>query len=298
MRIFVTGASGYIGYAVACAFRRAGHQVLGLVRSETSAQLLRTQEIVPVLGDIGRPETFVVHAEKSEVLVHCALDTSADKVAKDERAIDALLLCARKSDHVHTIMYTSGIWVYGNSKEIVDESTPLNPLSLVSWRPNHENKILSVQSSNLRTVVIRPGCVYGGADGLTAIWFTQAAKKGHVAIIEDGSNRWAMVHRDDLASAYVIAAEKELSKVVLNITDGTHYTVREMAEAVCLAAGCPEQIVSIPYQKAVATYGPLAEGMAVDHKISNQRAIRLLDWHPRHASFIDEAPLYYAAWKR
>ncbi|MGE3534073.1 MAG: NAD-dependent epimerase/dehydratase family protein, partial [Parachlamydiales bacterium] len=139
MRVFITGASGYIGEAVAHAFRKRGHHVCGLVRSEKSANELRKHEIIPILGDISAPQTYFLHAEQAEVLVHCAFENSADAVKKDAIAIETLLTAAKKSSQIKMIIYTSGIWVYGNTRgHIVDEATPLNPLDLVKWRPRSE----------------------------------------------------------------------------------------------------------------------------------------------------------------
>ncbi len=298
MRVFITGASGYIGQAVALAFRKRGHHVSGLVRSETSANHLRMNEIIPIIGDISQPQTYFFHAEQAEVLVHCAFEMSAEAVSKDLVAIETLLSAAKKSTQVKSLIYTSGIWVYGNTRgQLADEMTPLNPLNLVRWRPDHETQILEAASPTLRAMVIRPGCVYGGAGSLTAMWLAEASKTGNISYIGDGSNRWSMIHRDDLAESYVLAAEKELSGSAINVNDGTHYTVREMVEATAKAAKIPGKILSLSEREATQLYGPLAEGLSVDQRISNERAIRLLDWHPRHLSFIDEIDLYYHAWE-
>jgi len=300
MRIFITGASGYIGQAVAAACRRKGHYVCGLVRSEESALILRKNEVVPIFGAIHSPESYCLHAEQAEVLIHCAFDNGDESIEKDAVAIDTLLTVAKQSSQVKTLIYTSGIWVYGNIRggHIIDETTPLNPIELVKWRPSHEGQILQAASSSLRTVVIRPGCVYGGKGSLTAMWFAEAERSNTISVIEEGHNRWPMIHRDDLAECYALVAEKELSgAIVLNVTDGTHYSVREMVEAAAQASGIEGNITSIPFSAAINRWGALAQGLAIDQKVSHERATRLLNWHPRHLSFIDEVDLYWQSWK-
>src|SRR5437879_2251330 len=106
---------------------------------------------------------------------------------------------------------------------MLDESSSENPIEFVKWRILHEQRLLAANIAGLRTVIIRPGCVYGKADGLTALWFS-SAHGGSVEVVGNGLNHWCMVHVKDLAEAYVLAAEKELSGVVLNIVDHTHYT--------------------------------------------------------------------------
>src|SRR2546428_14006954 len=91
MQVFVTGATGYVGWSVATAFRRAGHRVWGLTRSEAKAPRLAQQEIEPVIGDLGDPKTYADVAAECAALVHAAFEYSANGVAKDKKAIEALI---------------------------------------------------------------------------------------------------------------------------------------------------------------------------------------------------------------
>src|SRR5579872_294427 len=255
MRVFITGASGYIGNAVAKAFVRAGHRVAGLIRSEKSAKALRAAEIEPIIGDMGQPESYKAAAEHAEVLIQCASDMSAERVKRDADTIATFQQIAQKSSLPRIFLYTSGCFVYGSRPEIVDEASPLNPLDIVLWRPGHEEKVLAAASKNLRCVIFRPGFVYGGAGGYCDPWFA-SAQKGQIEIAGNGENYRTMIHRDDLGEAYVLAAEKELSNVILNLSDGTYHKVKEMAEAVAAAAGIPKKIKYIPDAEALAQFGP------------------------------------------
>src|SRR5579872_7470325 len=218
MKVFVTGASGYIGQAVAKAFRFNGHDVWGLVRTEKSAQGLKRDEIRPVIGSLEQPNSLKSVLSDAEAIVHCAFDSSGEGVKKDEAAIDLFIKAAAHGPFPKSILYTSGVWIYGNTREkVVDESERVQPLSVVKWRPSHEEKLLKAESPLIRPVVIRPGCVYGRKGSLTSMWFN-SAKNGKIEIAGNGENRWAMVHIDDLARLYVKAAEKEASGVILNGT--------------------------------------------------------------------------------
>ncbi len=292
MRVFITGASGYIGNAVARAFRRNGHQVTGLVRTAEQAKRLAAAEIAPVLGDLKDPASYQQAARAAEALVHCAFEYSKEGVARDQQTLDAFLGCEPKA-----LIYTSGVWVYGNTQgQIVDESNPLQPIELARWRVEQEKKVLQATSMHLRTVIIRPGVVYGGAGGLTGLWFASAAK-GAVEIVGSGNNFWSLIHIEDLARAYVLAAEKELSNLALNVTDGTFHSVKEMAEAAAKAAGIAGKVVSIPLPDAQKQLGPVWEGLAIDQKASSERIQRLLGWKPFHLGFIEDVERYYASWK-
>ena len=298
MRIFVTGASGFIGGAVARAFARRGHEVRGLTRGETRNPGLRVDGVIPVTGDLNSPESVLALAARSEVFVHCAHEYSAEAVARDNAAIEIMLALAKQGGP-RGLVYTSGVWVYGNcchdGIDSVDEASPLDPLALVGWRPSHEARILEAAGGAVRAVVIRPGCVYGGAGSLTGNWFASALKEGAAVVAGDGRNRWAMVHLDDLADLYVRAAEREVSGVFNG--SGVGGVVAEMAAAAAVAAGASGRIKILDADKAREMYGPLAEGLMASQAVRRGRAERLLDWHPRHRGFAENAAVHFASWR-
>jgi nucleoside-diphosphate-sugar epimerase len=297
MRVFVTGASGYIGNVVARTFREKGHTVYGLVRSQENADLLSLNEIWPVFGELEKLESYAKILEEVEVVVHCAFDATEKGVERDLTFIDAVLNTYSKSSLSHAFIYTSGVWVYGSTGyKTVDEASPLNPIDIVKWRPEHEQKILKATSPYLRTVVMRPGCVYGSVGGLTNFFFT-STQNGAVSMVGNGRNRWTMVHVQDLAHAYVSAAEKEVTGVILNVTDDTNPTVQDLAEAVARSAGKPGQIHSLSSEEAEKQFGSLVQGLTIDQEVNNARIKRLLHWQIHHASFIHDVDIYYNAWK-
>ncbi|MBA3721996.1 MAG: NAD-dependent epimerase/dehydratase family protein [Parachlamydiaceae bacterium] len=296
MRVFVTGASGYIGSTVAKAFRAKGHMVYGLVRTAESSNQLSLNEIWPIIGDMNNPDSYKAALEDVEVVVHCALEASEKSIELDAKTIDTVLGVFSKSNLPRAFIYTSGVWVYGSTNDkIVDESSPLNPPDIVKWRPRHEEKVLNATTANLRTVIMRPGVVYGKVGGLMNILF-DSARDGTVNIIGQGSNRWAMIHIQDLAYAYVAAAEKELTRTVLNVADDSHFTVREMAEAIAKSAGIEGNVNELSIEDARKQHGDLIQGLALNQQVNNARIKRLLGWQIHHFPFIEEVDLYYNAW--
>ena len=296
MKIFVTGATGYIGYEVASALRRAGHDVWGLVRSKTKAEALAAAEIHPVLGTMQESADWREVAESCSVLVHAAADSQADTLAVDAQAVDVLLAAARLGPQPTTFVYTSGVWVYGNTGEtLVDETTPTNPVKLVSRRPITERKILN--TDGVRGLVIRPGCVYGRRGGLTGMWFHGAANERALGCVGDGGNRWTMVHVDDLAELYVRAVESGITGEVFNATDRSRATVGEMLRAVARVTDFAGEIRHVPLAEAIKAMGDFAECLALDQHVDSRKAVRLLGWQPRHGGFLDGVATYFEAWK-
>lgn len=295
MDIFVTGATGYIGFNVAQKMRRAGHRVWGLTRSAEKAGRLSRQEIIPVIGNMQNPESYREVAEHCSVLVHTASDHQNDTVALDRRTVDTFLEAGEEGPWPKTVIYTSGCWVIGDTGDgMADETTGLDPVDMVAWRPEHEELIL--QAEHLRGLVIRPGCVYGKQGGLTGMWF-EGAENGELRIVGDGSNYWTMVHVDDLAEAYLRAAESGLIAEDFNISDRSRWTVEEMAEAAADAAGYVGEITTLAVEEAAAEMGPMAEALALNQHVDARKAVRILDWQPKHGGFVDEVETYYRSWK-
>ena len=144
--------------------------------------------------------------------------------------------------------------MYGSTRgALADETTPLNPPKLVAPRPAIERMVL--ESGDVRGVVLRPGCVYGYQGGLTGMWFAGAVSEKSLKAVGDGRNRWAMVHADDLADAYLRAGESGLAGEVFNITDRSRASVREMLAAVAGATGYQGEIRFVPVAEAAAKMG-------------------------------------------
>jgi len=297
MRVFVTGATGFIGLAVAQAFARAGHRVLGLTRTPAKAGRLAAREIEPVVGALQEPDGWRARAAGCQVFVHCAMDYAARTYELDRAAIEALAGCGGRRGAAHTLLYTSGVWVYGDTQGArVDETSPLNPPGLVAARVASEELVLSRARPELATIVIRPGCVYGGQGSLTAAWF-ESATKGAARFVGDGAQRWAMIHLDDLADLYVRAGESGLACEVFNATDRSRASVRECAAAASRAAGGQGQVVSVPLEEARGSLGPLAEPLTFSQHVDSGKAARRLGWQPRHAGFVDEVETLHLAWR-
>lgn len=297
MKVFVTGATGHIGFAVATAFARAGHETFGLLRTPSKAPLLEAAEVVPVPGSMEEPEAWRAAAEDCSVLVHCAVDDSERSWDLHRAALGALRDAGRDRAG-RLLIATSGVWVYGDTGDrAVDETAPLDPPTFVAPRPAVDAAVLSWNGGGFRTLVVRPGCVYGGGGSLTAAWFESAAKDGAARVVGDGTNRWAMVHRDDLAELYVRAAESGLGGEVLNATDRSRATVNECAAAASLAAGAEGRLEHVPVEQAVAAMGPFATCLALNQHVDSWKAVHRLGWTPRHGGFVDAAPRLRAAWK-
>jgi nucleoside-diphosphate-sugar epimerase len=296
MRIFVTGATGYIGFEVASALGRAGYEVWGLARSPEKATALAAAEIRPVLGTLQNPGDWREAAEECSVLVHAAADSQGDTLAVDAQTVDVLLAAARLGPQPTTLVYTSSVWVYGSTGEkLVDETTPTNPVRIASRRPATERKILNAEG--IRALVIRPGCVYGRRGGLTAMWFHGAANERALGCVGDGSNRWAMVHADDLADLYVRAIDSGIAGEVFNATDRSRATVSEMLRAVARVTGFAGEIRHVPLREAHEAMGDFAECLAVDQHVDSRKAVRRLGWQPKHGGFVDGAATYFEAWQ-
>jgi nucleoside-diphosphate-sugar epimerase len=298
MKVFVTGATGYIGFAVASAFAAKGHHVVGLARSAEKAKLLAAAEIQPVIGNMNDPSSYTDAARSCELFIHCAAEMSEEFHMLDRKTANHFMDIARTSPSKHSLIYTSGVWLYGQTKgACVTERSALNPARLVLPRQETEKLVLNANNEQLSTMIIRPGCVYGKSGSLTASWFESAVQHGKTQIVGDGHFHWSMVHIEDLADLYVRVGESYLHGEIFNATDGSRLTVLDCAKAVNRVVNGNEAVDIIALEQAAKTMGDFAECLTLDQHVDSSKANRLLNWQPRHRRFIDGVSRYFDAWK-
>lgn len=271
MRIFLTGATGFIGSVVTEKLLAAGHDVAGLARSDESARRLESAGAQAVRGSLDDSDSIARGAAAADGAIHLAMDFSADAPRLDRNAIDAILRGLDGGGK--PFVYTSGVWVMGSTGgHVVDETAPLNPVSLVTWRPAHEEIVR--QAKGARGVVIRPAMVVGRGGGFVASLFRPDAR-GVVTYVGTGENRWSTVHVDDLADLYVLALGAPAGSLYFAAT-GPATPVPVIAQA--FAGGAPLEALSV--EDARRTMGPLADALAIDCMVTGLKAVRELGWAP------------------
>jgi nucleoside-diphosphate-sugar epimerase len=282
MRIFLTGATGYIGSAVLDAVLRGGHQVTALVRDPEKAERVAMRSVQPVIGELSKPKSYAAAAETCDGIIHTAFEYSKRGAAVDRDAIDTLLGVARRRNvagHASFVVYTSGVWVLGKTTKPAEEDAPVNPIALVAWRPPHEKAVLDGGADgSVRTAVIRPGVVYGGSRGIIGDMLKDAAN-GLVRVIGTGKNYWPCVYDRDLADLYLRVASNPAASGIFHANDEADERVNDIADALANHARRPADIRHVPLEEARAKMGDYAEALALDQKVRSPRA-RALGWAP------------------
>jgi nucleoside-diphosphate-sugar epimerase len=267
MRVFLTGATGYIGSAVAERLRAAGHQVSALARSDAAVARLTAAGIEPIRGDFAEPQSVAAGARGADGVI--SLATTYDP-AVDGPAIDAILEALAGSSK--PFVYTSGIWSHGDTAgKVVDESSPPKPVPLVAWRQEVEDRVIGAARQKIRTVVIRPAIVYGRGGGIPAGFVESARKDGAAQFVGTGQNRWPFVHVDDLADLYLLALENAPPGTLLLGVSGEAHPVREVAAAASRGAGANGRIRAWALEDARKKLGAYADALVLDQQASGKR---------------------------
>jgi nucleoside-diphosphate-sugar epimerase len=281
MRIFLTGATGYIGSAVLDAMLRAGHDVTALVRDPEKAERVALRGVTPLIGELSKPAPYVAAAEAADVIVHTALEQSKRVQKVDRQALDALLAAAGRriaAGKRAAFVYTSGIWVLGDTQGQATEDAPIRPAALVAWRPEHERLVLDAASSGLRAVVVRPAIVYGGARGIIGDLLKDALN-GLVRVVGDGRNHWPCIYDRDLADLYVRVATHDDAAGVFHANDEADERVDDIVEAIARHAKMTPDVRHVPIEEARSKMGPYADALALDQIVRSPRA-KGLGWSP------------------
>ncbi len=295
MRVLVTGATGYIGSAVAGELAAAGHRVVGLTRAPEKAAMLEAMGAEPVVGDLRDTDSWAGAASESEALVHVAAEDSEDGPAVDRMAVDALLASTAGAPRV--LVYTSGCFILGDTGYgPANEDAPVDhPPERAAWRPAQERRVLDADAPGLATSVIRPGMVYGGEDGAFADFFGSAEDEGAARFVGDGTNRWSPVYRGDVARLYRMVLERA-GRGVFHCAEAAE-RVDALAAAASRAAGAGGATVATPLAEARREMGALADALVLDQVMGCARA-RAFGWAPEHPPFIESADAVYAEYGR
>ena len=296
MRIFLTGATGHIGAAVLDAFVRSGHRVDALVRNSVKASQVQARGATPVLGNLREPATFADAAAAVEGIVHTALDNTAQKVEVDARVIDTLLASAAASKTAECLIYTSCTWVIGNTTSPADETTSLDPAEISSWRAAHEQRVLAAATETFRTIVIRPGIVYGGSRGIIADVLKDAANS-LIRVVGPGDNRWPLVYDRDLADLYVRIAVTLGASGLFHANDEGDEHVNDIVAAISHHAPTRPSVRHVPLPEARKKMGAYADALALDQVVRSPRA-RALGWNPSLKSVSGNAARLMEEWRR
>ncbi len=284
MKIFLTGATGYIGSAVAEALQAAGHAVAGLARSAEAEQTLKLRSITPLTGDLKSAKSLRSGVQSCDGVIHCGTTNDGHH---DADAVGGMI---ETLEGTHKpFVYTSGVWVLGNTGDTpATEEAPVNPPYIVGWRPALESDVLAASSAGIRTIVVRPGVVYGRGMGLAGIFVQTANEKGAAYTIGDGHNRWSAVHVEDLADLYVRLIEHG-APGLYHAVDGAPVRMREVAEAASFGAGAGGKTASWTPVEAGDRFGAaLVEALLLDQVVSGDKAKRELGWEPKAVPLVDD----------
>lgn len=301
-RVLVTGATGFVGGAVARALLGGGHDVVGVVRSRDKARGLAEAGAELVVGDMLVPDTYASAVEKVDAVVHTAQLGSAGRLtAARARRI-------RFADHVMTtaladvcaaagkrLVYTSGCFNYGNrGDEWITEATPFAPSPL---GVGHAAEVTALrQRDGLDLVVVSPGFVYGPG-GLFKSAFWEQGRQGRLRCIGSGRNYWSCVHVDDLATAYPAALDRAPAGGEYNIIDNTPLPLRSLVDQITDAMGLARVGTIPPWLMSLIIGKPLVDSLVTSFRIGNAKARKELGWTPTYPSVAEGLPPTVAALK-
>ncbi|MBY0551808.1 MAG: NAD-dependent epimerase/dehydratase family protein [Candidatus Obscuribacterales bacterium] len=285
-KLFITGATGYIGSAVARVFKENGYEIHALTRSAEKEAEIKALGYIPVRGEMSDQQVLAESASAADAVIHAAADYERDVNQQDQAAVDAILKALEGSNK--PFVYTSGIWVIGNTTTAATERSALNPIKLVEWRVGREQEVLSAARNGIRTIVLRPGIVYGQNGGIVNDFIEMAKKEKQARYIDTGNNRWPVVHVDDLADLYLLAVEKAKAGSLYHATNEKTVTVREVAESIARAIGCPGKTAAWTLDEALKFLGGFAAGLALDQDVDSSLARKELAWIPRRSRVADD----------
>jgi nucleoside-diphosphate-sugar epimerase len=288
MKIFLTGAGGFIGGSVAMRLRAQGHHILGLVRNEVAAKRLADSGIEPIMGNLNDADLLIQQAKSCDAVINTA---NADHLGSVKALMEGLRGTGK------SLLHTSGSSVVGDdargdfcSPHVVDEQTPwvINPFKQA--RRDIDLLVLSGVNDGINTAVICPSLIYGVGTGLNPhsvqipFLASNAQQKGAVEIVGKGLNVWSDVHIEDVASLYQLVLEKGRGGGFYFVENG-EASYLELATALSQRLGLPG-IEHLEAEKAAERWGVARAyfSFGSNSRVRAHRAREELGWAPRHSS--------------
>jgi nucleoside-diphosphate-sugar epimerase len=289
MRIFVTGASGFIGSAIVQELIGAGHQVTGLARSDASAASVAAAGAEVQRGSLDDLDSLRTGAAASDGVIHTAFihdfANFAAATETDVRAIEALGEALAGSDR--PLVVTSGTALVSPGRVITEEDDP-DPRLLAGWPRRSEQTGLAMVARGVRASAIRLApTVHGEGDhGFVPRLIGIAREKGVSAYVGDGLNRWSAVHRLDAARLYRLAVEKGSAGARYHGVADEGVPFREIATIIGRHLDVP--VESKTPEEAGDHFGFFAHFASIDLPASSALTQQWLGWHPTHSGLLPD----------
>jgi nucleoside-diphosphate-sugar epimerase len=298
MRVFVTGATGFVGQAVIKVLREREHEVVGLVRDATKGRALEQSGVTIAVGDMLKPDSYEEFVPAVDAVIHTAqygiqgrfTHKKFEQIGQADELMTQALARACLA-HDKKLLYTSGVFNYGDhGDDWITEQTPLHPSPLGEAHTRMAEELLSLaRDQHLRVIILSPGFVYGPG-GLFKQSFYDTLQKGQLRIFGKGQNYWSIIHVDDLAAAYALAVESEAYGETYNIVDDQPLRLIDLVNTFTDAMGKKRVGSMAPWLLKLIIGGPLVDSLVTSFRVSNEKPKRELGWRPRYHTFKEGLP--------
>lgn len=277
--VFLTDSNDYLSISLLKKLLSNGHHVTVLANTSDAAEEAERRGATVIWGDLKKIDSYAETLRHNDVVIHNSQSLDLQHTHTETNVIETIIKTLRGTNK--TFIYTSNLWVLGDTRTLADEQSPLVPITLVAPIAHNETLVRESSREGIRSIVLRPGLIYGSENAFVEELIRRSRKERTLSITGNEKNQLALVHIDDLTDLFLLAINSGKAGAVYHAVDGRPVPTRELLEYIGNLFKIQNREI-LNSDEAKKKYGALAEAYSLNQQIDNRLTREELKWQPKN----------------
>jgi nucleoside-diphosphate-sugar epimerase len=277
--VFLTDSNNNLSISLLKKLLSNGHHVTVLANTSDAAEEAERRGATVIWGDLDKIESYAETLRHNDVVIHNSQILDLQHTHTETNVIETIIKTLRGTNK--TFIYTSNLWVLGDTRNPADERSPLAPITLVAPIAHNETLVRESARDGIRSIVVRPGLIYGSENAFVEELIRRGRKERTLSITGSESNHLSLVHIDDVTELFLLVINSGKAGSVYHAVDGRPVPTRELLENIGKLFNIQNREI-LNSDEAKKKYGALAEAYSLNQQIDNRLTREELKWQPKN----------------